>query len=221
MRIKAILFDIDGTLVDSNERHVDAWSEAFESVGSPFERSVIHDQIGKGADMLVPTLLPDADEETRKRATEAHDYIFKSRYLHQVQPFPGARDLLVHVHREGLKPVLASSASQEELDHYLDLLDARDLIAATTSSGDVEHTKPAPDIFATALGKLPGVSPDEAVVVGDTPYDMQAASRCGITPIAVRSGGFPDAVLKQAGARAIHDDVADILANHARALLDA
>lgn len=219
MQIKAILFDIDGTLVDSNQAHVLAWQEAFTRILKAFNRETIHAQIGKGADMLVPALLPDADDATRKTVTEAHAEIFKSRYLEKVKPFAGARDLLVHAHGTGRQIVLASSASEEELEHYVDLLDIRGLLAASTSSGDVARTKPAPDIFSTALGKLANLAPDEAIVVGDTPYDIEAAGKCGIGAIGLRSGKFPDAVLNQAGALVLYDDVSALLADYANSPL--
>lgn len=220
MTVKAILFDIDGTLVDSNDQHVVAWDEVFRAEGRMFDRQVIHDQIGKGADMLVPTLLPDADEATPKRLGEAHGRIFKARFLDAVEPFAGARDLLARANASGRHVVLASSASKSEVDHYLDLLDARDLVAATTSADDVEHTKPAPDIFAKALGKVLPLGPDEAIVVGDTPYDIEAAAKCGIRTVALRSGGFGDAALRDAGAAAIYDDTAALLADFDNSLLN-
>jgi len=148
MQIKAILFDIDGTLVDSNDMHVLAWEEAFAGIGKSFDRQVIHDQIGKGTDMLVPTLLPDLDEEGQDKLGEAHGSVFKAKFLEQAKPFPHAHDLLAHAHELGQQVVLASSASAAELEHYLGLLDAHDLIDATTSSDDVENTKPAPDTIS-------------------------------------------------------------------------
>ena len=215
MQIKAIFFDIDGTLVDTNDMHVLAWEAAFADIGAVFDRQVIHDQIGKGTDMLVPTLLPDADAAQQEALGKAHGAIFKAKYLDQAKPFARAHDLLAHAYGLGQSVVLASSASGSELDHYLDLLDARSLVAATTSGDDVERTKPAPDIFATALTKLPGIAPDAVMVVGDTPYDIQAAAKCGIAAVAVRSGKFADAQLQQAGAVAIYDDVAALLAAYA------
>ncbi|WP_224661722.1 HAD family hydrolase [Mesorhizobium sp. ES1-1] len=214
MHVAAILFDIDGTLVDSNDLHVLAWEEAFLGAGKRFERQVIHDQIGKGADMLVPTLMPEADAETRKELGEAQGKIFRDKFLHQVKPFPAAHEILAHAHGLGQRVALASSASEEDLAHHLDLLKARDIVAATTSSADVARTKPAPDIFSTALAKLPGVSPRQTVVVGDTPYDVEAARKIGISTIALRSGGFTDELLGKAGAIAIYDDVAALLADY-------
>lgn len=214
MPIKAILFDIDGTLIDSNDQHVLAWDEVFRDEGQTFDRQLIHDQIGKGADMLVPTLMPGMDEETHERLGDAHGEIFKDRFLEAVKPFPGAHDLLIRVHEAGQKVVLASSVSKSELDHYLGLLDARDLVAATTSADDVGNTKPAPDIFVTALGKLDGCEADEVLVVGDTPYDIRAASKCGIATVALRSGKFSDEALREAGAVCLYDDVAALLADY-------
>ncbi|MEN2787471.1 HAD family hydrolase [Sphingomonas qilianensis] len=214
MQIQAILFDIDGTLVDSNDMHVLAWEEAFAGIGASFDRQVVHDQIGKGTDMLVPTLLPELDGDAQEQLGEAHGAVFKAKYLATAKPFPGAHDLLAHTHARGQKVVLASSASGGELDHYLDLLGARDLVSATTSSDDVQRTKPAPDIFATALGKLDGITADAVIVVGDTPYDIEAAQKCGIATVALRSGGFSDTALQAAGAIAIYDDAAALLAGY-------
>ena len=195
MAIEAVLFDIDGTLVDSNDLHVLAWEEVFAGVGATFDRQVIHDQIGKGTDMLVPTLLPGTDETEQERLGDSHGDVFKRRFLAQVRPFARARDLLARVGQAGQRVVLASSASKAELDHYLDLLDARDIVCATTTAEDVASTKPAPDIFATALKKVAPLGPDEVIVVGDTPYDIEAAGKCGMAAIGVCSGGFSDTVL--------------------------
>jgi HAD superfamily hydrolase (TIGR01509 family) len=210
MPITAVLFDIDGTLVDSNDMHVLAWEEAFAGIGASFDRDVIHSQIGKGTDMLVPTLLPDLGEDEQDALGEAHGAIFKAKYLEKAKPFARAHDLLAKARDVGQRIVLASSASQAELDHYLDLLDARDLVDATTSSDDVEKTKPAPDIFATAIRKI-GADPAEVIVVGDTPYDVEAAAKCGIAAIGLRSGKFSDDALNAAGAIAIYDDAAALL----------
>ena len=208
MPYTAILFDIDGTLVDSNDHHVLAWEEAFRDAGHHFDRQTLHDQVGKGADNYVPALLPGVSEEEADRLGDAHGRIYKERYLGQVRPFPGARELLTHCKEQGYKVALASSASGAELEHYLELLDCKDLVDATTSADDVGCSKPCPDIFETAREKL-GVPAEEAVVIGDTPYDVQAACRAGMGAIAVRSGKFPDEALS--GAIAITDDVAALL----------
>ena len=209
MAIKAVLFDIDGTLVDSNDLHVGAWVEVFKAEGVEVAPAAVHAQIGKGADLLVPALMPGVDGATAERLGEAHGALFKSRHLDQVRPFPGAHDLLARTRAGGRKVVLASSASSEELERYLDLLDARDLVDAGTTIDDVETSKPAPDIFATALKRAQVAAP-EALAVGDSPYDVRSAGQSGVATVALRSGGFGDDVLCEAVA--LYDDAAALLA---------
>lgn len=213
MAIKAVLFDIDGTLVDSNDYHVAAWQAVFRQFGVTFDDQVVHDQIGKGTDMLVPTLLPDTDKAEQDRLGAEHGRIFKAEYLEQVIPFADASDLLRTVKESGRQVVLASSASSDELDHYVELLNASEIVSISTTSDDVEKTKPAPDIFATALKRLSPLDASEVIVVGDTPYDIEAAAKCGIAAVGVRSGKFSDDTLSAAGAVALYDDVAALLAD--------
>ena len=210
-RISALLFDIDGTLVDSNDYHVQAWLEVFREAGHEFTPEIIHGQVGKGGDNLLPALLPDLPEEEQERIAEGHGPLYRDKYMAQVRPFPGARDLLARGKQEGFTIALATSANPEELDHYVELLDARELIDVTTSKGDVEATKPAPDIFAAAVDKA-GVRPEEALVIGDTPYDVLAANRAGVQAIGLLSGGFSEEDLRAAGAIAVYKDAADLLA---------
>lgn len=205
---KAILFDIDGTLVDSNQFHVLAWAEVFHAASHDFRFAQLHDQIGKGADNYVPALLPDASAATIKKLGDAHEKLFKELYLDRVEPFRGARDLLQRCHDEGMKVMLATSASQDELEHHLDLLEARDIVDGWTDADDVDHLKPSPDIF-TAAAKKAGVKVSEALVVGDSPFDVEAAARAGMQIVAVRSGLFSDDALQ--GAIAIYDNVGDLL----------
>lgn len=210
MSKQAILFDIDGTLVDSNEGHVEAWCEAFAAEGYRFDRAIIHEQIGKGADNLIPSVIPDAPDPVKKRIEEAHSRIYKEHYLNTVRPFPGARDLLVKTSDAGRKVLLASSASAPELDHYVRLLDVAEIIDGATSKDDVAHSKPCPDIFEAAARKAK-VAPAKALVIGDTPYDILAARRSGIETVALRSGGFPERELEEQRPVAIYDDVAALL----------
>lgn len=207
----AVFFDIDGTLVDSNELHVEAWVRAFAEAGHAIARDAIAGQIGKGADNLVPALIPGIDEDAAEALGDRHGAIFKADYIDRVAPFPKARDLIARVREAGLTVVLASSASGEELKHYCDLLDIGALVDVSTTIDDVGESKPAPDIFAVARDKA-DVPADTVTVVGDSPYDMDAARQCGMRRVAVRSGGFDDAALTEAGAQAIYDDVADLLA---------
>ena len=210
MTLQAILFDIDGTLVDSNEQHVIAFALAFREAGHPLEDEAIRKQIGKGGDLLLPALLPDVPKAVQEAISARHGAFFKELYLNRVRPFPHARDLIARVHADGRKVVLASSAKREELEHYVALLDIADMLAASTSIDDVETSKPAPDIFGAALAKI-GVAPADAIVVGDTPYDIEAALKAGIAAIGLTSGPFDADELKDAGAIAIYADVADLL----------
>jgi membrane protein len=208
--IRAVLFDLDGTLVDSNDLHLDAWDIVFREAGIQVDRDAIRGQIGKGGDLLVPTLAPGLDEDAQEELADRHGAVFKERFLDTVRPFPDATALVRRVHASGARVVLASSASGDELDHYVDLLGIGELVAAATTSDDVETTKPAPDIFGVAIGKLDGIDAAEAIVIGDTPYDIEAAAKAGMRAIAVRSGGFDDAAL--AGAVAIYDGAGELLA---------
>lgn len=211
MACEAAFFDIDGTLVDSNALHVEAWRRAFAEAGHTVAPDRIAGQIGKGADNLVPALIPGAGEDVAEALGERHGAIFKRDGIDRVRPFPGARDLIIRAHDAGLRIVLASSASEEELKHYCGLLDIGDLVDVATTIDDVGTSKPAPDIFAVARDKA-GIDADRVVVVGDAPYDMDAARKCGMTRVAVRSGGFADEALIEAGAQVIYDDVAALLA---------
>lgn len=218
MKVRAILFDVDGTLVDSNEAHVDAWAVAFRQAGHPQELDDIRVQIGKGGDLLVPSLLPKASEQERKAIADAHGAHFKSAYLPHIKAFPKARALLERVKESGRKIVLASSAKQDELDHYLGLLEARDLVDAVTSADDVGTSKPAPDIFDAALDKV-GVAADAAIAVGDTIYDVEAARGIGVGTVGLTSGPFDRRQLKDSGAVAVFANVADLLAGFDRSPL--
>jgi len=213
MRKRAILFDIDGTLVDSNDAHVDAWQRAFAEHGHVFSRSEIHAQVGKGGDNLVPSLLPDVPEGIQQQIAQAEGEIYKREYLSRVEPFAQAQEALKQLVDRGHTLVLASSASRAEVDHYVALLDAEGLLSGTTSKDDVERSKPCPDIFTAALDQTGGLA-ESAIIIGDTPYDVIAAHRAGINAIAVLSGGFDEEELRSCGPLAIYRDVADLIANY-------
>jgi HAD superfamily hydrolase (TIGR01509 family) len=213
MSIRSILFDIDGTLVDSNEFHVLAWQRAFEASGFTLSPDLIRQQIGKGADMLIPALLPHVDERLLTQIAEHHDRTFRADYLPKVQPFEHAAALVRAVADRGCAVVLASSSNRDDVDHYIDLLGIRSLLAGATTADDVAHSKPAGDIFAAAMKRLANPRPSATVVVGDTPYDVIAAAKCRLGTIALRSGGFSEEQLRSAGALAVYEGVGDLLAN--------
>ena len=213
MQKRAILFDIDGTLVDSNDAHVEAWQRAFAAEGYAFSRAEIHGQIGKGGDNLVPSLLPEVSVEVQERLAAAEGETYKRDFMTRVEPLDGASEVLKNLAERGHTLILASSASRAEVDFYVDLLDADGLISGTTSKDDVPHSKPCPDIFTAALA-LTGGPAASAIVIGDTPYDVLAARRAGIEAIAVLSGGFAREELASCGPVAIYESVADIEGNY-------
>ena len=213
MQKRAILFDIDGTLVDSNDAHVEAWHRAFAAEGYVFSRTEIHSQIGKGGDNLIPSLLPDVSEDVQERLAAAEGEIYKRDYMPSIEAFHGGTEVLRKLAGRGHTLVLASSASRAEVDFYVDLLDADGLITGTTSRDDVPHSKPCPDIFAAALA-LTGGSAASAIVIGDAPYDVLAARRAGIEAIALLSGGFAREELTACGPVAIYETVADLEADY-------
>jgi HAD superfamily hydrolase (TIGR01549 family) len=199
--IDAILFDVDGTLVDSNDLHAAAWQESFRHFGIVVPYDAIRGQIGKGGDNLIPSLLPpDIVERLQGEIEEFRSELFQRDYLQKARPFPGAAGLLQRLHGEGVKLILASSAQQDELDFHIDRLGCRDLLAGTTSKDDVEHSKPCADIFAAALDKAQPLNGGIALVVGDTPYDIEAAAKIGLPTVAVLCGGFDEEELKAAAA---------------------
>lgn len=218
--VKAVFFDIDGTLVDSNEHHVSAWHDAFRAAKLSVERHRIREQIGKGGDLLIPALVPEVSEDVRRTVSAHHDEIFQRRHLKQVEPFPDAVALLRRVHDSGREIVLATSASSKEVTYYLSHLAIDKLVIATTSIDDIKTSKPAGDIYAAALAKVSALRADDVVAVGDTPYDIAGAKKCGIGTIAVRSGGFDDKTLLEAGAIALYDDIASLLADYERSPLN-
>jgi HAD superfamily hydrolase (TIGR01549 family) len=202
---KVAILDLDGTLVDSNYQHALAWYRAFRGAGLVLPMWRIHRHVGMGGDQLVPAL---AGEDVERERGDALRDAWRREFQplrEEIRPLPGAHALLADLRRRGFEVVLASSAPQEDLDHYLELLDAADLVDAATTSSDVERTKPAPDLVAVALDKARG---DDAALVGDSVWDVQAAARIGVPTIGVLTGGYGSAELGEAGAVAVFDDAA-------------
>jgi HAD superfamily hydrolase (TIGR01509 family) len=213
--MKAVIFDVDGTLVDSNDLHVEAWREAFRRYGKELSFADVHGQMGKGGDQLMPVFctreeLKRFGEELEGRRVE----LFKRDYLPRVRPFPRVRELFERARADGLRIALASSAKEEELEQHKKSMRVEDLLEAAVSADDAERSKPHPDIFRAALEGLKDVAPSEAVVVGDTPYDVEAAAKAGMRTVALLSGGFSEEALRAAGAAAIYRDVSDLLDNY-------
>ena len=223
MLIKAVLFDVDGTLVDSVDLHAQAWVSAFQEIGHDIPFAEMRAQIGKGGDQLMPVFLSPEELEEKGEALETRrGEIFREDCLPRVQAFPGAVDLLKRVDKAGLRTALASSAKEEELTALKRIIGIEDdRLDAETSSSDAERSKPFPDIFEAALAQLPGVSSDETIVIGDTPYDAEAAGKAGIRTIGLLCGGFPEKALRDAGCVAIYRDPAHLLEEYEVSLLGA
>jgi HAD superfamily hydrolase (TIGR01509 family) len=202
------ILDVDGTLVETNYHHAIAWYRAFtqHDVELPVWR--IHRAIGMGGDQLVAALAGDEVEHEKGDDIRTAEKALYLAMIHEVRPLPDARRLIETLKERGHKVVLASSAKQEEIDHYLDLLDAREIADAWTSSADVEKTKPEPDLVQTARDKVGG---GDAVMIGDSVWDVEAAKRAEIPTIAVRTGGFGNDELVDAGAACVFDSIGDLL----------
>jgi HAD superfamily hydrolase (TIGR01509 family) len=198
MRMQALLLDIDGTLVDSNDKHTDCWVEAFAHFGKTVPRDTVRQQIGKGGDLLVPDTLNAREmREFGEELKEVRGKLWKERYMKSVQPFPGVREALRDLAARGLKLAFASSSNPDEVEYYVSLLGAEDLLEGATSKGDAKFSKPSPEIFQAALERV-GTKREHALAVGDTPYDVLAAHRAGIAIAAVLCGGFPRETLAKA-----------------------
>jgi HAD superfamily hydrolase (TIGR01509 family) len=210
--VRGVILDVDGTLVDSNDAHAHAWVEALaeHDYDLPFEK--IRRLIGMGGDKLLPAATgQDSQSEIGKRISERRREIFKTRYLPSIKPFPKVRELLSHMRERGLKLVVASSAQPDELDQLLEIAGAKRLVEDTTSSNDADNSKPDPDIVQVALHNL-GYPPAEVVMLGDTPYDIEAATKAGINTVALLCGGWSEQDLSQA--LAIYADPADLLEHY-------
>jgi HAD superfamily hydrolase (TIGR01549 family) len=209
--VRGVLLDVDGTLVDSNDAHAHAWVKAFAEHGIDVAFEDVRPLIGMGGDKILKKLagLQEDDPEAKRISTRRRE-IFKEEFLPSLKPFPRARELLSLMRARGLRLVAASSAKADELQGLLKVCGADDLLEEQTSSDDAEQSKPDPDIVAAALGKI-GLPAEDVVMLGDTPYDVEAAARANVAVIALLCGGWDRADL--AGALAIYADPADLLEN--------
>jgi HAD superfamily hydrolase (TIGR01509 family) len=203
-----VLLDIDGTLMDTNYLHVEAWAQAFEEVGERPPRAAIHRQVGKGSDKFIPEFVED--EQAGAQINELHGE-FYAKLQERGHPLPGAKELISSLMERGHEVWLATSAQPEELEHHLKELEAEGNVVGVVSSEEVEESKPAPDIFELALERA-GSQPEEAVAVGDSVWDIEAGKNAGVKVVAVMSGGaFCRAELEEAGAYAVYEHCAELL----------
>lgn len=203
----AALLDVDGTLVDSNYQHALAWYRAFRQSGIVVPLWRIHRHVGMGGDQLVPALAGNEVDETRGdeiRELRGRAY---AELIDEIEPLEGARDLIIDLKGRDLTVVLASSSPQDELDRYLDLLDARELADCWTTDDDVQSTKPEPNLVRAALEKA---RTDDGLMIGDTPWDIEAARKAGLKTACLVTGGFSEQELREAGAVAVFESVSEL-----------
>ncbi len=203
----SVLVDVDGTLVDTNYFHTVSWWRAFQDIGEEVPMSRIHPLIGMGSDQLVHRLIGRESGD----ASDAHSERYEP-FKDEIKAFPKAADFLAELDRRGARVILATSSDEKDLDRLREAIGADEAIDAAVTKGDVEHSKPSPDIFQAALDKFE-LDPDTTLVVGDTPWDVEAAAKLGIKVVCVLTGGATRQQLEDAGAIAVYEDVADLLAN--------
>ena len=215
--LKAVLFDIDGTLIDSVDLHARSWVETFAEFGIQARFEDVRRHIGEGADRLIPAFVPPGMTNDKRREIEAfRSGLFKREYLAEVKPFANVRELFACIRAEGCKVVLASSCAADEIDRYKAIAGITDMTDCDVTADDAGSSKPSPDIFLKALDQLAPIGAAETCVIGDTKYDGHAALRAGIPFVGVLCGGASKEELEQAGAIAIYRDAADLLAHWTR-----
>ncbi len=213
--IEAFIFDIDGTLIDSNDFHAEAWQKAFAKYAKKISFDKIRPQIGKGADTLLPEFLTEQEiEKFGEEIANQRGEIFKREYMSRVQPFPKVRELFQKIKDDGKKIALASSSNEDEVEAYKKIADIEDLVEKSTSADDAKESKPEPDIFEAALKLLGNPAPETVLVVGDTPYDAEAATKAELKIVGVLCGGFPETDLRENGCLEIYENPADLLENY-------
>ncbi|WP_224246970.1 HAD family hydrolase [Hyalangium gracile] len=211
--VQNVIFDVDGTLVDSVDEHAEAWRRAFLEFGRDVPFAHVRSQIGKGADQLIPVFFNDEElAQFGKDLEEYRSQLFLKDFLPKIRPFPKVRELFQRLHKEGRRVALASSARQEELEHYIKLCRLKGLFEEATSKDEVDKSKPHPDIFAAAMKRLGSPDVSATVVIGDTPYDALAAGKLSLPTVGVLCGGFSPEDLRAAGCRVLMKDPAELLA---------
>ena len=213
--IEAFIFDVDGTLIDSNDFHAEAWRKAFKKYGKKVPFDKIRPQIGKGADTLLPEFLSEQEiEEFGDDLAKLRGEIFKREYMSRVKPFPKVRELFRRIKDDGKRIALASSSNEDEVEEYKKIANIEDLVEKSTSADDAEESKPEPDIFQAALKLLGNPAPETVLVVGDTPYDAEAATKANLKIIGVLCGGFSETDLRENGCLEIYENPIDLLKNY-------
>lgn len=214
--LKAVLCDIDGTLLDSNALHAECWERSLEQFGYPVDFESVVKQIGKGGEYMLPQFIPEEKLPGIEKEIKAfRKRLFHREYIDRIVPFCDARRLLERIRQEGLRIAVATSSEKEDLEVFKTILKIHDLVEEDVTASDAENAKPEPDIFLAALTVLK-IEPGDALALGDTPWDVIAAAKAGVRTVAVQSGGWKREELEEAGATAVYVDVADILRNFSK-----
>ncbi|MDI6816782.1 MAG: HAD family phosphatase [Actinomycetota bacterium] len=214
--IRAFIFDVDGTLVDTREIHTSAWKKALAAFGIELSAEAIQEQLGRRAVDIIQDFIPEDRPELRADILEAKWRAFRDSYA-DIEVFPKTKELFVYLHDKGLGIALATSAKRQDAEFYVELLSVGQYLKAVVAAEDTEFSKPHPEIFLKAAILL-RVAPEEAVVVGDSAHDIEAAVRAGMTPIGVLTGGNAASILRDAGAERVYDDIEDLY-EHIREIL--
>jgi HAD superfamily hydrolase (TIGR01549 family) len=213
--IKAVIFDIDGTLIDSVNEHAESWVRTFKEFGKDVSIEETRKLIGMGSDQFLNEYFSkDEVEEKKKEIDKFRSELFAKEYMPKIKPFPKVRELFLKLKEDGIKFVLASSATEEEVGKYQEIADIKDLVEKKTSSDDAEKSKPEPDIFLTAYDKLNNIDKQNVVVIGDTPYDAIAAKKAGLKCFGVLTGGWTEEKLIESGCSKVYADIAAIYGKH-------
>ena len=219
---KAVIFDVDGTLVDTNELHAAAWVEAFRHFGIEAPYAEVRTQMGKGSDQLMPVFVRREVLEGRgEEISHFRSELFKRDYLRRGRAFPSVRALFERIREAGQRIVLASSGKKEEVEHHMRTAEITDLVESATTADDAERSKPEPDIFQAALERIAPLVAAEAIVVGDTPFHAMAAGKAGLRSIGLMCGGFAESHLEAAGCIAVYRDPEELLYEYDRSPLRA
>jgi HAD superfamily hydrolase (TIGR01509 family) len=213
--VKGVIFDLDGTVVDSNDLHVEAWNQAFQHFGKHFSNAKLRRHIGKGSDQYLPEFLTPAElQKIGKQIDEYRSKLFREKFLPRVKPFPRVRELFERIKQDGKRIALATSSHKDDVQTYTDLARISDLVDGETTADDTDKSKPAPDVFEAAIKRL-GVPVENLMAIGDTRFDVEAAKKIGLRTIGFLCGRAADEeTLCKAGAIAIYEDPADLLENY-------
>jgi HAD superfamily hydrolase (TIGR01509 family) len=217
--VEAVLCDIDGTLIESNQLHAEAWKDAFGVAGIDLDLETIRREIGKGGDQLIPVFVPFWRRRILEEPLETYrKFVFKTQYLDQVRPFPNTRELFHRFKKAGIRTALASSASKDELETYKALARISDLVDVSITADDVDRSKPYPDVFAAALQRL-RCNPENVLALADTPWDAESAGKIGVRTLGVTTGGWTPQELYDAGCIEVYKDISELLENFDRTAL--